>query len=674
MGDGPACLFYRTPVLTMEVCVRRILLIGIIGLVALAGTGLAQNAPDRATIDQTVTEIQKQIDQKGYHWTAGRTSTAEMPLDEFRRLLGEQTPKGYDEWLARQPKLTVRAGRLFPATFDWRDSSIMTPVKNQAGCGSCWAFGATGAFEANIKKHDGIEYDLAEQQALVCNIYGASCAGGWAEPVYELFKRYGAVAETCMPYQANDAVPCTQDACTVAVKLGGWQYVDNSVEAIKAALLIGPVCTSFSVYQDFQYYESGCYEYAWGNFLGGHLVVILGWDDNACGVGQGAWICKNSWGDWWGSLGGYFMIKWDNCGIGRNTVLPLYPPAPVTIAYEGNQATELTGDGDGAIEPGETATVSVSLRNTGLATATAVKGTLQTTQPGVTVTVEDATVPDMPYNEVVTTEAPQFTVQIGPSVEPGTQIDFTLTVTSDQADFVMPMYMVVGKFTPVFVDDMEKDEGWTHGGTIDEWAQGVPLGGGQTDPSSAHSPDNVWGTNLAGTYAANADMYLSSPAIDCSSLTKTRLQYWRWLAVEKGIYDQAQIYVNDNLVWQNNAENDHIDTEWEWHDLDISAYADANPAVTVKFRLVTDGGLQLGGWNIDDLAVTGIEAYKIGDANGDGNINVGDAVYLISYVFRNGPAPSPMAAGDANCDAKINVGDAVYLISYIFRGGPAPGC
>lgn len=68
------------------------------------------------------------------------------------------------------------------------------------------------------------------------------------------------------------------------------------------------------------------------------------------------------------------------------------------------------------------------------------------------------------------------------------------------------------------------------------------------------------------------------------------------------------------------------------------------------------------------------EAYLRGDANGDGNINVGDPVFIVGYVFRGGPAPDPLEAGDANCDAKINVGDAVYLVSYIFRGGPPPGC
>jgi len=63
-----------------------------------------------------------------------------------------------------------------------------------------------------------------------------------------------------------------------------------------------------------------------------------------------------------------------------------------------------------------------------------------------------------------------------------------------------------------------------------------------------------------------------------------------------------------------------------------------------------------------------------GDANGDEIINVGDVVYLIGYVFNDGPPPVPLHAGDENCDDEVNVGDAVYLINHIFRDGPRPCC
>ncbi|MEZ5358183.1 MAG: FG-GAP-like repeat-containing protein [Candidatus Zixiibacteriota bacterium] len=64
--------------------------------------------------------------------------------------------------------------------------------------------------------------------------------------------------------------------------------------------------------------------------------------------------------------------------------------------------------------------------------------------------------------------------------------------------------------------------------------------------------------------------------------------------------------------------------------------------------------------------------YMCGDSNNDGSLNVGDAVFLVNYIFKGGPAPSPMCQADANGDGGINIGDAVYLISYIFKGGPAP--
>ncbi|MEE9443545.1 MAG: M28 family peptidase [candidate division Zixibacteria bacterium] len=64
--------------------------------------------------------------------------------------------------------------------------------------------------------------------------------------------------------------------------------------------------------------------------------------------------------------------------------------------------------------------------------------------------------------------------------------------------------------------------------------------------------------------------------------------------------------------------------------------------------------------------------YIRGDANGDRMVNVGDAVFLINFVFKGGPAPDPIVLGDAFCDSNVNIGDAVYLINHIFKDGPGP--
>jgi hypothetical protein len=63
-----------------------------------------------------------------------------------------------------------------------------------------------------------------------------------------------------------------------------------------------------------------------------------------------------------------------------------------------------------------------------------------------------------------------------------------------------------------------------------------------------------------------------------------------------------------------------------------------------------------------------------GDANGDEEVNVGDVVYVVSYLYKSGPAPDPIWVGDCNCDEIVNVGDIVYLVSYLYKGGPPPGC
>jgi parallel beta-helix repeat protein len=62
-----------------------------------------------------------------------------------------------------------------------------------------------------------------------------------------------------------------------------------------------------------------------------------------------------------------------------------------------------------------------------------------------------------------------------------------------------------------------------------------------------------------------------------------------------------------------------------------------------------------------------------GDTNADGTINVGDVVYLITYLYRGGSEPIPaLCIGDVNCDDIVNIGDVVYLITYLYRGGAAP--
>jgi len=64
--------------------------------------------------------------------------------------------------------------------------------------------------------------------------------------------------------------------------------------------------------------------------------------------------------------------------------------------------------------------------------------------------------------------------------------------------------------------------------------------------------------------------------------------------------------------------------------------------------------------------------WVLGDANADNSVNLGNAIFLINLVFKDGHAPDPLKIGDVNGDCYVNLGDAVYLINYVFKNGPEP--
>jgi hypothetical protein len=123
------------------------------------------------------------------------------------------------------------------------------------------------------------------------------------------------------------------------------------------------------------------------------------------------------------------------------------------------------------------------------------------------------------------------------------------------------------------------------------------------------------------------------------------------------------------------AEHDtDIDIDLPWngqthmvrHDDYGNIVADADTVLAGKFAAaLSQGELVMLFKNV---------TFLCGDADAGGSINVADAVYLINYIFKGGPAPDPLDAGDADCDGAVNVGDAVHLINYIFKGGPQPCC
>ncbi len=273
-------------------------------------------------------------------------------LKERMNYLGLKIPKAVQNSFKKLNKLHPPSVLLDDDSFDWRENGGVTPVKDQGWCGSCWDFAGTGAFESAVLIADGFVWDLSEQQVLSCNDDGAGCDGGWTASAYTVFAGYGAVEESCMPYQSDDTVPCTQEDCTPVAKLVDVINIPNNVNFIKNALLNGPLSTTYTVYNGFHYH---CY-YHDDTDPTNHAVVIVGWDDNLCN--GGGWIVKNSWGSYWGD-GGYFYIGYNSSGIGQYTQLPI---------YENTLLPELSFNTDSLtfnIEPGDTVVDNIEIGNVG---------------------------------------------------------------------------------------------------------------------------------------------------------------------------------------------------------------------------------------------------------------------------------------------------------------------
>lgn len=277
-----------------------------------SGLALAYDSPE-----EEIAAINKKIAEQGLDWEARLNPImTQYTPEERKNLTGLTLPEDWEErWRKNLPAnfLSLDSKDL-PPTFNWADSGKLTPVRNQGSCGSCWDFAAVAALESIYKIQRQIEYDLSEQQILSCVSGGWGCGGGWMEYAYEHFRDFGAIQEHNMPYQADDEVPCTEQASQVVANIDGWTSIPNDVNSIKTALINAPVAVAFFVYQDFHGYWGGCYSHSDDSAGVNHAVLIVGWDDNMCG-GEGAWRVKNSWGSYWGD-DGFFWIKYNSCNFG----------------------------------------------------------------------------------------------------------------------------------------------------------------------------------------------------------------------------------------------------------------------------------------------------------------------------------------------------------------------
>jgi len=309
----------------------------------------ADTTPWLTTAD--IATMQQHAAENGWTFTVGDTPATQYP---FCQLCGLVEPANW--WVNASFDPCLPTGAL-PEKWDWRDYDGVSSVKNQDGCGSCWAFGTIGPLESAILIHDHVEVDLSEQWLVSCNQNGWGCNGGWYAHDYhqwrtDKFNGSGAVLEREFRYDAADD-PC-DGPYHHPYHIDSWKYVGMGQgvpkpDAIKQAIYTyGPVSSGVAVNEAFGGYTGGVFNNDTPVGIN-HCVTLVGWDDT---LGEhGVWILKNSWGTGWGE-DGYMYIEYGCCQVGYAACYVVYPaktgievhggPLGLRVGFHNQGTTNLT--------------------------------------------------------------------------------------------------------------------------------------------------------------------------------------------------------------------------------------------------------------------------------------------------------------------------------------------
>ena len=211
-----------------------------------------------------------------------------------------------------------------PDSFDWRDKGLVTPVRDQGMCGSCWAFSTVANLEGLYYKLKGVAVDLSEQILVDCDTYDSACNGGLMEYAFQWIKENGMETEEDYPYTGYKGSCKADPSKYIDMKVTGWKKLGSSTstwspvdeEEIKEFLYEnGPLAIALNA-NPLQTYSGGILDKTSSQCpVSGinHAVTLVGYGAES---GVDYWIVKNSWGANWGE-NGYFRIRRGTgcCGV-----------------------------------------------------------------------------------------------------------------------------------------------------------------------------------------------------------------------------------------------------------------------------------------------------------------------------------------------------------------------
>jgi len=254
-----------------------------------------------------------------HSWKRGVNRFTDRTTEEFKRLLGFDKGLGalYNE--LDVPTKVFSGSRALPKNVDWREKNIVSPVKDQGDCGSCWTFATAETVESYWALATGQLNVLSEQQVASCTSNPHSCGGtggcegGITQLAFEgIMHRGGLASEWTYPYlsyQGRDFNCLFDNTTTVpVVPLKGYHKLPSNDQnsLLNAVATSGPIAVSVDASQ-WSSYESGVFNGC--NQVNpdiDHAVVLVGYGTDAT-TNQDYWLIRNSWSPSWGE-DGYIRI------------------------------------------------------------------------------------------------------------------------------------------------------------------------------------------------------------------------------------------------------------------------------------------------------------------------------------------------------------------------------